>query len=166
MVNQELALHYGLRSDDCVEVGILGGDMVVRRPGWLARMVRESRPRWLQEVLLGAERWLPMALATVHTPAAYLRVSDHYLGAVIPPVCVFPGGCTVYEPTVPSWKCQMMAMGTSRYAALTAAGYHRWNSKMLSGTSSGSRRPAGGSPLEVDHRPTPSRPTRYASGCW
>jgi hypothetical protein len=65
MVNRELALHFALRSDDNVEVGILGGDIVVRRAGWLARMLRESCPSWLQEVLLVAEPRLPMGLATV-----------------------------------------------------------------------------------------------------
>jgi hypothetical protein len=57
----EPALHFALRSDDGVEVGILGGDVVVRRAGWRARMPRESCPRWLQEVLLVAEGRLPMA---------------------------------------------------------------------------------------------------------
>jgi hypothetical protein len=63
---RELVLHFALRSDDGVEVGILGGDIVVRRAGWLARMLRESCPRRLQEVLLVAERRLPMAIATAH----------------------------------------------------------------------------------------------------
>jgi hypothetical protein len=66
MVNRELALHFALRSDDGVEVGILGGDIVERRAGLLARMLRKSCPPWLQEVLLVAERRLPMALATAH----------------------------------------------------------------------------------------------------
>lgn len=43
MVNRELAPHFALRSDDA-EVGILGGDIVVRRAGWLARMLRQSCP--------------------------------------------------------------------------------------------------------------------------
>jgi hypothetical protein len=47
---RDLALHFALRSDDHIEVGILGGDIVVRRAGWLARAPRESCPRWLQEV--------------------------------------------------------------------------------------------------------------------
>ena len=44
MVNRQLALHFALRSDDNVEVGILGGDIVARRGCWLARMLRESCP--------------------------------------------------------------------------------------------------------------------------
>jgi hypothetical protein len=40
MANRELALHIALRSDDSVEVGILGGDTVVRRAGWPTRMLR------------------------------------------------------------------------------------------------------------------------------
>jgi hypothetical protein len=44
MVNREPAQHSALRSDDGVEVGILDGDIVVRRGGWLARMLRESLP--------------------------------------------------------------------------------------------------------------------------
>ena len=39
---------FALRSDGGVEVGILGGDIVVRRSGWLARALRESCPTWLQ----------------------------------------------------------------------------------------------------------------------
>ncbi len=87
MVNRELALHFALRSDDNVEVGILGGDIVVRRGGWLARSLRESCPHWLQEVLWVAER-----LATAHYTGGVLRiyrlgqpwlvlegVSDHYV---------------------------------------------------------------------------------------
>jgi hypothetical protein len=58
MVNRELALRFALRSDDGVEVGIVGGDIVVRRGGWLALMLRESCPPWLQEVLLVVERRL------------------------------------------------------------------------------------------------------------
>jgi hypothetical protein len=46
-VNRELARHFALRSDDGVEVGILGGDIVVGRAGWLARAMRESCPSWL-----------------------------------------------------------------------------------------------------------------------
>jgi hypothetical protein len=55
-------------------------------------MVRESCPPWLQEVLLVAERRLPMALATAHYTGGVLRiyrlgqpwlvlegVSDHYV---------------------------------------------------------------------------------------
>ena len=55
--NRELTPHLALRSDDGVEVGILGGDIVVRRGGWLARVLGESCPAWVQEVLLvvGAE---------------------------------------------------------------------------------------------------------------
>jgi hypothetical protein len=53
VVNRELAQHHALRSDDGVEVAIRGGDIVVRRGGWLAE-------------LLVAERRLPMALATAH----------------------------------------------------------------------------------------------------
>jgi hypothetical protein len=81
-----------LRSDDSVEVGILGGDIVVRRAGWLARTLRESCPPWLQEVLLVRERRLPMGLATAHYTGGVLRiyrlgqpwlvlesVSDHYV---------------------------------------------------------------------------------------
>jgi hypothetical protein len=92
MVNHELALHFALRSGDNVEVGILGGDIVVRRGGWLARMLRESCRPWLQEVLFVAERRLPMALATAHYTGGVLRiyrlgqpwvvlegVSDHYV---------------------------------------------------------------------------------------
>jgi hypothetical protein len=60
-VNRELAWHFALRSDGDVEVGILGGDIVVRRTGWLGRMLRESCPRWLQEVLLVAKQGLPIA---------------------------------------------------------------------------------------------------------
>ncbi len=91
MVNRELA-HFTLGSDDGVEVGILGGDIVVRRGGWLARMLRESCPPWLQEVLLVAERRLPMAVTTAHYTGGVLRiyrlgqpwlvlegVSDHYV---------------------------------------------------------------------------------------
>ena len=55
MVHRELAMHHALRTDDGVEVGILGGDIVVRGGGWLARMLRESCLVWLQEVLLVAE---------------------------------------------------------------------------------------------------------------
>ena len=73
MVNRELALRFALRSDDNVDVGILGGDIVVRRAGWLARTVRESCPRWLQEVLLVAERRVPMALAAAHYTGGVLR---------------------------------------------------------------------------------------------
>ncbi len=73
MVNRELALHFALRSDDNVEVGI-DGDIVVRRAGWLARMLRESCPHWLQEVLLVAERRLPMAFATAHYTGGVLRI--------------------------------------------------------------------------------------------
>lgn len=36
-MNRELALHFALRSDDNVELGILGGDSAARRAGWLAR---------------------------------------------------------------------------------------------------------------------------------
>jgi hypothetical protein len=92
MVNRELALHFALRSDDGIEVGILGGDIVARRAGWLAQMLRESCPTWLQEVLLVAERRLPMALASAHYTGGVLRiyrlgqpwlvldgVSDHYV---------------------------------------------------------------------------------------
>src|SRR5215469_9696022 len=92
MVNREAALHFALRSDFGVDVGILGGDIVVRRGGWLARMLRESCPSWLQEMLLVAERRLPMALATAHYTGGVLRiyrlgqpwlvvegVSDHYI---------------------------------------------------------------------------------------
>jgi hypothetical protein len=39
MVNPELALQFAVRSD-----GILGGDTVVRRGGWLARMPRGVLP--------------------------------------------------------------------------------------------------------------------------
>ncbi len=92
MVKREVALHFALRSDDYVEVGILVGEIVVRGAGWLARMLRESCPPWLQEVLLVAERRLPMALATAHYTGGVLRVyrlgqlwlvlegvSDHYV---------------------------------------------------------------------------------------
>lgn len=48
MVNRELALHFALRPDDGVEVGVLGGDVVVRRAG--RRMLQEACARWLQEV--------------------------------------------------------------------------------------------------------------------
>jgi len=61
------------RSDDGVEVGILGGDIVVSRGGWVAGMLRESCPPWLQEVLLVAERRLPMALATAHYAGGVLQ---------------------------------------------------------------------------------------------
>ena len=44
MVNRELALHFALRSDNGVEVGILGGDIVVRRAGWLARCCGSCAP--------------------------------------------------------------------------------------------------------------------------
>ena len=84
-------VHFALRSDDDVEVSILGGDIVMRRGSWLARMVRESCPTWLQEVLLVRERRLPMALAMAHYMGGVLRiyrlgqpwvvlegVSDHY----------------------------------------------------------------------------------------
>ena len=74
MVNRELALHFALRSDVDVEVGILGGDIIVRRGGWLARMLRESCPPWVQEVLMVAEQRLPMAMATAHYTAGVLRV--------------------------------------------------------------------------------------------
>jgi hypothetical protein len=74
MVNRDLALHFALLSDDGFEVGILGGDIVVRRAGWLARMLRESCPRWLQEVLLVPERRLSMALATAHYTSGVLRI--------------------------------------------------------------------------------------------
>src|SRR5215467_156035 len=60
-----LALHFALRSDDSVEVGVLGGDITVLRGGWLARMLRGRTGSQMQEVLLVAERRLPMALATV-----------------------------------------------------------------------------------------------------
>jgi hypothetical protein len=43
MVNRELTPHFALRPDDHVEVGILGGDMVVRRAGRLARRCGESQ---------------------------------------------------------------------------------------------------------------------------
>ena len=66
IVNREPALHFAFRSNDDVEAGTPCGDIVVRRPGWLARALRESCPAWLQEVLLVAERRLPMALATAH----------------------------------------------------------------------------------------------------
>jgi len=65
---------------------------VVHRGGWLAGMVRESCSSCLQEVLLGTERRLPMALATAHYTGGVLRiyrlgqpwlvlegVSDHYV---------------------------------------------------------------------------------------
>ena len=54
MVNRHAARTSALRSDHSVDVGILGGDIVVRRAGWLPLMLRESCPRWLQEVLLVA----------------------------------------------------------------------------------------------------------------
>ncbi len=72
VVNRELALHFALRSDDNVEVAIL--DIVVRRAGWLARALRESCPAWLQEVLLVAERRLPMALVNAHYGGGVLRI--------------------------------------------------------------------------------------------
>ncbi len=81
-----------LRSDDGVEVGIIGDDIVVRRAGWLCRMAQESFPPRLQEVLMVVERWLPIALATAHYAGGVLRiyrlgqpwlvlegVSDHYV---------------------------------------------------------------------------------------
>jgi hypothetical protein len=74
MVNRELNLHFALRSDDSVEVGILGDDIVARRGGCLARMLRESCPPWVQEVLLVAELRLPMALATAHYTGGVLRI--------------------------------------------------------------------------------------------
>ena len=91
MVNRELALHFALRSDDGVEVGILGGNILVRRGGWLARALRESCPPWLQEVLLVAERRLPMALATAHYTGGVLRV--YRLGQ---PWLVLEGVCDHY----------------------------------------------------------------------
>jgi hypothetical protein len=74
--DRELALHFALRSDDGVAVGILGGGIVVRRVGCLARMLQGSWPRWLQEVLLVAERRLPMALATAHYTGDAVRKRD------------------------------------------------------------------------------------------
>jgi hypothetical protein len=72
-------------------VGILGGDIVVRRAGWLARL-RDHCTAWLREVLFVAERRLPMALATPHYAGGVLHicrpgqpwvvlegVSDHYV---------------------------------------------------------------------------------------
>jgi len=41
-VNREIALHFALGSDDNVAVGIIGGDIVVRRGGWLAWPWRAS----------------------------------------------------------------------------------------------------------------------------
>lgn len=55
MVNRELAQRFALRTADGVEAEILGGDVVVRRGGWLARALRESCPRGRQEVLLVAQ---------------------------------------------------------------------------------------------------------------
>ena len=52
----------------------IGGDIVVRRAGWLARILRESCTPWLQEVLLVAERRLRMALATAHCTGGVLRI--------------------------------------------------------------------------------------------
>jgi hypothetical protein len=83
-VPQQLAQHFALRSDDSVEVGILGGDIGVRRAGWLARTLRESCPRWLQEVLLVAEQGLPMALATADTRRTSARISPCVARGTIP----------------------------------------------------------------------------------
>lgn len=46
----------------------------MRHAGWLAPILRESCPRWLQEVLLVAERRLPMALATAPCTGGVLRI--------------------------------------------------------------------------------------------
>jgi hypothetical protein len=78
MVNRELALHFPLRSDVNVEVGILDGDIVVCRTGWLERMLREACPAWLREVLLVSERRLPMPVATARYRGGVLRI--HRLG--------------------------------------------------------------------------------------
>ena len=64
----------------------------MRHAGWLSRMLRESCPRWLQEVLLVDVRRLPKALAIAHSTGGVLRihrlgqpwfvlegVSDHYV---------------------------------------------------------------------------------------
>jgi hypothetical protein len=75
-VNRQLALHFALRPADNVEVGGLGGDIVARRAGRLARALRESCPRWLQEVLVVAQRPLPMAPATAHYTGGVLDVVD------------------------------------------------------------------------------------------
>lgn len=59
------------------DAGILRGDIVVRRAGWLARALRESCRRRLHWVLLYAERRLAMALATAY----YHRLRAAYLPA-------------------------------------------------------------------------------------
>lgn len=63
MAHREVAPHFARRSDDGVEVGILGAASSCARACWLARMLRESCPRWLLEVPLLAERPAPRASA-------------------------------------------------------------------------------------------------------
>jgi hypothetical protein len=41
-LTQDLALHFAVRSDEGVEVGVMGGDIVVRHAGLLARAPREA----------------------------------------------------------------------------------------------------------------------------
>ena len=41
-LNRGPSAHFAFRSDDGAVVGILGGDIVVRRDCWLARILRES----------------------------------------------------------------------------------------------------------------------------
>jgi hypothetical protein len=55
-------------------VGILGGEIVARRAGWLAEAIRESCPPWLQVILLVSEHRLPLAAATAHYTGGVLRV--------------------------------------------------------------------------------------------
>ena len=84
-------LSYAVRSGD-VEVGIVGAEIVARRAGWLARMLRESCPPWLQTALMVREHRLPLGGATAHYTGGVLRiyrlgqpwlvlegVSDHYV---------------------------------------------------------------------------------------
>ncbi len=84
-------LSFAVRAGD-VEVGILGGEIVARRAGWLADAIRESCPPWLQAFLLVREHRLPLAVATAHYTGGVLRIyrlgqpwlvlegaSDHYV---------------------------------------------------------------------------------------
>jgi hypothetical protein len=84
-------LSYSVRSGD-IEVGIVGVEIVIQRAGWVASMLRESCPTWLQTALTIRELRLPLAVATAHYSDGVLRiyrlgepwlvlegVSDHYV---------------------------------------------------------------------------------------
>lgn len=69
----EYRLSFVVRAGD-VEVGIRGGDLVVRRTGPLAQLLRELGIFGLLQLLYGRQDRIPLALASVHYTGGVLRI--------------------------------------------------------------------------------------------